>query len=93
MSFKKEDNGKIQPSLITPEFITEMSRILTNGAKKYGVENWKLCKDKRRYLDALERHLLDYKSGNLKDDDGNSNLAAIGINAMFLYWFDNEKVL
>ena len=91
MSFVKHDKGKVQPTLIVAEFITEIAKILTLGVKKYGKNNWKLCKDTTRYKDALERHWIEYKKGVLYDKDGFTHLGAVATNAMFLFWFEFVK--
>ena len=86
IKFGKE---KIQPSLIEPGFIQEMAKGLTDPiiSGKYPANNWKK-NSKADYIDPLLRHVLEYQKGNLLDDDGNSHLAAIANNAMFLWWFE-----
>lgn len=87
--FVKYDNKKIKPSLIPAEYIEGIAAVATFGAEKYTKDNWKLCEDKSRYIDALERHLLAYKKGEIVDNEtGLSHLYHIGCNAAFIDWFD-----
>lgn len=83
--FIKNDQNKIQPSLIQPEFIEGMAKVLTLGAQKYSKDNWKKCEDKDRYKDALLRHVLAYLKGEEKDEEsGLSHLHHAACNLMFL---------
>lgn len=91
-SFNKDDSGKIMPSLIEPEFMIGLANVLTDGASKYGLNNWKECKDTRRYEDALYRHLLQYLRGeNTDSDSGHHHMLHIACNAMFLHWFNESR--
>ena len=91
-SFNKDDSGKIMPSLIEPEFMIGLANVLTDGASKYGLNNWKECKDTRRYEDALYRHLLQYLRGeNIDSDSGHHHMLHIACNAMFLHWFNESR--
>lgn len=95
MSFKKDDSNKPMVSLVEPRFILGIANILTFGAKKYGLHNWKEAKpeDIQRYRDALLRHLLAYNSGEMLDpESGEPHLYHIGCNLMFLDYFDNKTI-
>lgn len=82
----------------------QIIEVLTIGAKKYKIDNWKHVKDGRvRYMNGLERHFLDYKeaiqTGNdeLKFDNGEggmgtNHLANLICNAIFLLYFDNNNI-
>lgn len=62
----KSDTGKAQLSLVPSRVIYAIARVREYGTKKYGnKDNWKNV-PKRRYRDALYRHLLSY----LDDPDG-----------------------
>ena len=90
-NFKKADNGKTMMSLVEPEFIKGTARVLTMGAIKYEVDNWKNCEDRKRYEDALLRHIYDYLSGTKIDEEsGESHLYHAACNLMFLDAFDKE---
>ena len=89
--FLKEDGGKLQLSLIEPQFIKGTAKVLTMGAEKYSAGNWKKCEDRKRYEDALLRHIYDYLQGNKCDDEsGVSHLYHASCNLMFLDAFDRE---
>lgn len=86
MSFIKFNEGKIMPSLIPPEFSWELSRLLTIGAKKYDRNNWLKAETLDVYVDALERHLLLWKSGeNTDEETGIHHLVCVACNAMFIF--------
>jgi hypothetical protein len=86
---KKFDQGKIMVDLIVPEFIEGLARVLTMGAQKYGLENWKRDLEKRRIIAALYRHLLAYHRGEVHDLESSLNhMLHVAANAMFLYYYD-----
>lgn len=83
--FIKFDTNKPQLSLIKPSFINNLGLVLTQGAKKYGKNNWKTCDNIDRYKDALYRHWMSYLSGEKFDkESGFSHLHHIAANTMFL---------
>jgi hypothetical protein len=89
--FTKADTGKPRLSLIDPQFIISLGDILTFGAQKYSVDNWKLCTDVSRYKDALLRHTYAYLGGEILDpESGLPHTACIAFNTMALQWFDNN---
>lgn len=91
-NFVKSDNEKIEPSLIDIEWYEDTCKVLTFGAKKYSKDNWKKCTEIERYINALERHLIEVKKGNFTDSEsGYSHLAHISCNAMFLHYFTRNK--
>jgi hypothetical protein len=80
----KYDREKIQPSLMSATALEELCKILTYGAKKYSPDNWRLIDDKR-YEDALIRHYIAYKKGELRDQEsGFFHLGHMFANVMFL---------
>lgn len=94
-TFKKEskDSKFTKPmfELIVPEFLHDVAVVLTEGAKKYGVDNYKNAKpeDIHHYLGALHRHLNEYQQGYKEDEESKlSHLTHIAVNAMFLYYYD-----
>ena len=90
--FIKHDKGKPMVSLIEPKFIEGLAEVMTQGASKYGRDNWQECKEPHRYLDALLRHTLKYWDGEKVDtDSGKSHLYHIAFNAMALDYLDNNK--
>lgn len=89
--FIKHDNGKLLISLIDPKFIEGLATVMTQGANRYGRDNWKECKEPHRYLDALLRHTLKYWEGEKVDtESGKSHLYHIAFNAMALDYLDNK---
>ena len=88
----KNDAGKPRLSLIESGFITEIGKILTAGAVEYGDYNWHGL-DKGRVKDSMYRHMNTYLSGELTDTSYpfGEHLAAIAVNAMFLWWLENNK--
>jgi len=90
--FVKDDNGKLMFSLIEPKFLEGVASVLTIGASKYLIDNWKKIPidERRRYKDALLRHTNEYMQGNIVDSESSeSHLYHIACNCMFLDYFDN----
>lgn len=89
----KDSKGKLRWSLVDFKSLEPMVRVLNYGATtKYAPNNWKNVPNKASYLDACERHLLAYLSGEEKDKEtGESHLASLMCNAMFLIWDREHK--
>jgi hypothetical protein len=87
---RKFDGGKPQYGLLPPLALEETAKVLTFGAQKYEPDNWKFVPDsKRRYFDALQRHLWQWKGGEQNDQEtGLSHLAHAMCCLMFLYEHD-----
>lgn len=87
---KKDDKGKPDVSLIYPDFILGIARVLTYGADKYGRNNWKkLSEPWPRYYAAAQRHLLARQMGEEEDtESGYSHLLHAACNLMFLYYIE-----
>jgi len=66
-------------------------KVITEGAKKYGENNWQLVdKAEQRFFSALMRHLD--KGSSLNSDDFNlSHTAHAVVNCIFLQWFENKR--
>jgi len=93
---RKYDSNKLEYGLLPPLALEETVRVLTFGAQKYERDNWKKVPDsKRRYFDALERHVWAWKKGEIKDpESGIHHLAHAICCAMFLLerdLFDEEE--
>ena len=57
---RKFDGNKLEYGLLPAFALEETVRVLTFGAQKYERDNWKKVPDsKRRYFDALQRHVCD----------------------------------
>jgi hypothetical protein len=87
---RKFDGGKPQYGLLPPNALKATVEILTFGAEKYEPDNWKYVPDsKRRYFDAAQRHLWDWKNGEQTDpESGKNHLAHALCCLMFLYEHD-----
>jgi len=88
---QKFDSEKIRPGLIPPECLKAIAEIMTFGADKYSADNWKLV-DPDKYVDALWRHYIAWKTGEDKDaESGLAHVAHFATNAVFLLWFEIEN--
>jgi hypothetical protein len=87
---RKFDGGKLQYGLLPPLALKATVEILTFGAEKYEPDNWKFVPDsKRRYFDAMQRHLWAWKEGEQDDPEtGKNHLAHAMCCLMFLYEHD-----
>jgi len=88
----KYDKAKAMYSLIPPRALHEVARNLTAGADKYPLDNWKKVQGaRRRYYDALQRHLYAHNIGEIYDKESTQenilHLSAVVVNAMFLLEF------
>lgn len=90
--FKKDDKDKLLYNLLPPKELEQVVEVLTIGSKKYGIDNWKKCNDKAKYINALYRHLEAYRQGKMLDKDDNlHHLAHLACNALFLLYFENNN--
>jgi hypothetical protein len=87
---RKFDGGKLQYGLLPPLALKATVEILTFGAEKYEPDNWKFVPDsKRRYFDAMQRHMWAWKEGEQNDPEtGKNHLAHAMCCLMFLYEHD-----
>lgn len=92
MRATKGDSGKPRPGLIDPAFRLAMGRVLAHGEKKYGPANWMDGLAHSRLIDATERHLLAYQSGEDRDHEtGESHLVHAACSLMMLHWKDSHE--
>jgi hypothetical protein len=86
----KFDSNKLEYGLLPPLALEETVKVLTFGAQKYERDNWQRVPDsKRRYFDALQRHVWAWKSGEQIDQEsGLPHLAHAMCCLMFLYEHD-----
>jgi hypothetical protein len=67
---QKFDENKPEYGLIPPYALEELAVVLTAGANKYARENWRFVPEaKRRYFDAMQRHLWAWKRGEIFDPE------------------------
>ena len=87
---RKFDGNKLEYGLLPPFALEETVKVLTFGAQKYERDNWKKVSDsKRRYFDAMERHIWAWKKGEQCDpESGIHHLAHAMCCLMFLYEHD-----
>jgi hypothetical protein len=87
---RKFDGGKLEYGLLPPLALEETVKVLTFGAQKYERDNWQKVPDsKRRYFDALQRHVWAWKQGEQVDpESGIHHLAHAMCCLMFLYEHD-----
>ena len=87
---RKFDGGKLRYGLLPPLALKATVDVLTFGAEKYEPDNWKHVPDsKRRYFDALQRHVWAWKEGEQIDpESGKHHLAHALCCLMFLYEHD-----
>ncbi len=86
----KYDGGKLRWGLIPLNSLSEIVKVLTFGAQKYAPDNWQKVENAReRYYDALQRHVVAWKMGELTDpESGLPHLAHAGCCLLFMLWFD-----
>ena len=87
---RKFDGGKLEYGLLPPLALEETVKVLTFGAQKYERDNWQKVPDsKRRYFDAMQRHVWSWKQGEQLDpESGIHHLAHAMCCLMFLYEHD-----
>lgn len=91
--FNKHDQDKAQWHLLPWEVLQDIVEVLTSGEKKYPGENWKKCTDRNRYLDANDRHMLDWRLQNGPDaESGKSHLIHAICNLLFLAALEKKGV-
>jgi hypothetical protein len=87
---RKFDGEKLEYGLLPPLALKATVDVLTFGAKKYERGNWKYVPEsKRRYFDALHRHIWAWKEGEQLDpESGKHHLAHAICCLMFMYEHD-----
>ena len=87
---RKFEGGKLEYGLLPPLALEETVKVLTFGSQKYERDNWQRVPDsKRRYFDALQRHVWAWKQGEQIDQEsGLPHLAHAMCCLMFLYEHD-----
>jgi len=84
---RKDDQGKLQWSLLPIESVEQEIKVLMAGADRYGAYNWQLVDNAiERYTNAIFRHAAEIQKGNIFDEDGFRHSAHIACCAHFLEW-------
>ncbi len=88
----KFDSGKPRYDLLPFSAMDEIARVLTVGAEKYGVENWREVEEAhRRYFAAAMRHMSEYQQGRVMDAETNLHaLAHAACSLLFILAIDVE---
>jgi hypothetical protein len=84
---KKDLNGKRKWSLMPWRELEQAVIAMEDGARKYGPGTWKNYSDETRdaYLSALQRHIVAWSEGELKDPvSGASHLGHAIANCLIL---------
>lgn len=91
---RKFDAGKPEFSLLPPYALEAVAKVLTVGAQKYDVDNWKYVPNGAyRYKNAAMRHINDYIKGKKLDDEtGLNHLAHAICCLMFMLDADESGV-
>lgn len=77
---RKFDSGKPEFSLLPPWALESVAKVLTFGAQKYEIDNWKYVENgEQRYKNAAMRHLNDYMKGEKFDQETGLNHLAHAI--------------
>lgn len=71
----KHDYGKPDFTLIPQEALLETAKVFTLGAQKYGVYNYSLGTNYRRYIAAAQRHMNKWLRGEDLDEIGTNHLS------------------
>lgn len=87
----KHDGGKPMLALVPPALIRAVGAVMTHGAKKYGVGNWKKV-EVERYRHAMARHYCDYLEDpyGVDKDSGLPHLYHLACNVAFLLELEKE---
>lgn len=89
---RKDDNGKLQWSLLPADAIEEILKVLMFGAHKYEAHNWAKGMDWDRPYNALMRHMWAWWRGEDRDpESGLSHLAHAGCCILFLIAYQNRR--
>lgn len=90
----RHNTDKYKMSLIPPQFLEGLAKVLTDGEKKYGKENL----TKGNYVsvpyDSAIRHLHSFMKGeNLDSESGSHHLFHAAANLMMMYLYHTKPEL
>ncbi|MCH2199756.1 MAG: DUF5664 domain-containing protein [Flavobacteriales bacterium] len=78
-------DNKPDPTMVDPQFILELSKVLGMGAEKYTRDNWRKGTAYQRRMASAMRHMLAWIEGeDLDPESGLPHLAHAATNCMFL---------
>lgn len=82
----KEKDKKLRWDLLPWNTIESIVKVITKGAEKYGIDNWKTINN-NMFEAAMFRHFMEYKKGKHIDKQWNlPHLSHFVCNAIFLLW-------
>jgi len=89
----KYDEGKDRWDLLPWKALTQVVKVVTYGARKYGECNWQhVDRGQERYFAAMQRHIAAWRAGDATDDEtGLHHLAHAACSALFLIWMDGYQ--
>lgn len=95
VSGRKDDQGKLDYSLLPLPALEPIIRVLMYGAQKYSPDNWRQVPDlERRYYNAAMRHLTAWRMGESCDtESGFPHLAHAACCLLFLLSHDHVAPL
>lgn len=87
----RKDN-KTRWELLPLDCIEDVARVYTEGAKKYGDNNWQnLDNGYERYKGALLRHLYASETNEFDQETGCRHLAQVAWNALAMLWYSKHN--
>ncbi len=90
----KYDAGKPALDLIDPEFELAVGRVLSYGAQKYAIDNWKRGMSLGKALAGVKRHINAISRGDFNDPEtGLPHAAHATCGLMFLDYFIRNDML
>lgn len=85
-------DDKLRMDLIPLDCLEDIAKVYTEGAKKYGDNNWKsLDNGYERYKGALLRHLCAAERSEFDDETNCRHLAQVAWNAMAMLWYSKHN--
>lgn len=89
----KSDAGKLEISLVPTQIIKDIAEVRMYGRDKYGdAESWKSV-EKKRYIDALLRHTLEYIENprSVDEESGIEHYKHMACNMAFLCSMEEQE--
>ena len=88
----KNDSNKPRMELLDADFLEDVARVLTEGAKVYSANNWRSGLSYGRILGAILRHTMAILRGNDIDSQfGLSHTAHLACEVMFLHFMIKNR--
>lgn len=88
----KSDGGKIRLELVPTSTLISVGKVMTYGADKYGVGNWRNV-ERERYVGAILRHLMAYidSPNGVDKESGLMHIEHVLCNAAFLNEIEKKR--